>query len=133
MNTTVTMIIVLIVVMEDVRILLLLFFFLIRKILMHFFNSFTVLICCDFCQKAYHEDCISSAADSLPNPWKCHNCTPPSSANVAAAVSLSDVPQEGEGDGNKENPYLLMRAAKIARNEHRLRELGLSIFVAPSS
>ena len=57
--------------------------------------------------------------------------TPPSSANVAAAASLSDVPRDGDGDGNDDNPYLAMRAAKIARNERRLRELGL--FVAPSS
>lgn len=32
------------------------------------------LICCDGCEKAYHEDCLKIRADDLPEVWHCPIC-----------------------------------------------------------
>lgn len=33
------------------------------------------LICCDFCEAAYHEHCLRAKAEDLPDPYRCPQCT----------------------------------------------------------
>ena len=37
-------------------------------------NGDGILICCDKCEHAFHEECLGLESDSLPDPWFCQSC-----------------------------------------------------------
>ena len=53
-------------------------------------NGDGILICCDKCEHAFHEECLGLESDSLPDPWFCQSC-----------FTLSAEESNGESESSK--------------------------------
>ena len=67
-----------------------------------------ILICCDMCENACHEECLGLATDSLPDQWYCQSCCAMSSeSNEEGESSEGEVPSAATSDDHHVNvPHL---------------------------